>query len=430
MKYYLPDSQDLVDLSFDFTTERRGVGRVRDRDDRYAHEVFSGRAFDGMLVSKAIVDGTGGAGQARYTRVQRERLAHEGVHRSFRAVAHRWGPISFMGDCGAFSYIKQALPPYSVDEVITFYDAGDFDCGLSVDHVIPEFRPEWDSDLFGADCVPAAIRDRQALTLDLAADFHRTVRRGGLRFIPIGVAQGWSPRSYAFAVDALQKIGFRYVALGGVVRMKTPEILHCLAAIQGTRRPDTRLHLLGVSRLAELARFGELGVASFDSTSPLRQAFMADRGNYHTLDHAFSAIRVPQVEGNARLAARIRAGEVDEAEAREGERRCLRRLAEYDDGGCSLAVVLAALATYGRLHDARSDRGEEYREVLEARPWRACACEICRRLGHHVVVFRGAERNRGRGLHNVWVFYRRLARGLSESVVEASAQGGSVGRGT
>jgi hypothetical protein len=100
MKYYLPDSQDLVDLSFDFTTERRGVGRVRDRDDRYAHEVFSGRAFDGMLVSKAIVDGTGGAGQARYTRVQRERLAHEGVHRSFRAVAHRWGPISFMGDCG------------------------------------------------------------------------------------------------------------------------------------------------------------------------------------------------------------------------------------------------------------------------------------------------------------------------------------------
>jgi len=417
MKYYLPDSQDLVDPGFDFATERRAAGRVRDRDDRYAHEVFSERAFDGVLVSKAIVDGTGGAGQARYTRAQRERLIRDGVRGSFRAAAHRWGPLRFMGDCGAFSYIKQEVPPYTVDEVIAFYDAGGFDYGLSLDHIIPEFRPEWDSDLFGASRVPATVRDRQALTLELAAEFHRTVTRGKLGFIPIGVAQGWSPQSYAFAVDALQRIGFRYVAIGGVVSVKTSEILRCLAAIQAMRRADTRLHLLGVSRLAGLAGFGEYGVASFDSTSPLRQAFMADRGNYYTLDHAYSAIRVPQVEGNVRLAARIRAGEVDEADAREGERRCLQRLAEYDAGACSLAVVLAALGAYGRLHDPKRERGQDYREVLEARPWRACACEICRRLGHHVVVFRGAERNRGRGFHNVWVFYRRLARGLSEKAV-------------
>ncbi|MBA3545551.1 MAG: queuine/other tRNA-ribosyltransferase [Nannocystis sp.] len=414
MKYYLPDSQDLVDPSFDFTTERRGVGRVRDRDDQYAHEVFSERAFDGVLVSKAIVDGTGGAGQARYTQLQRARLARDGVHSSFRAADHRWGPLRFMGDCGAFSYIKQAAPPYTVDEVIEFYDRCGFDCGLSVDHIIPEYRPEWDDG--GTGRVPAVVRDRQALTLELAADFHRSVVRGGLRLTPIGVAQGWSPRSYAVAVDALQKIGFRYVALGGVARMKTPEILRCLEAIQATRRVDTRLHLLGASRLATLARFGEYGVASFDSTSPLRQAFMADTGNYYTLDHAYSAIRVPQVEGNVRLGARIRAGEVDEADARAGERSCLRRLADYDAGTCSLAVVLAALAAYGRVHDPRVDRGAAYREVLEARPWRACLCEVCRQLGHHVALFRGAERNRRRGFHNVWVFYRRLARGLREAL--------------
>lgn len=65
MKYYLPDSQDVVDPGFDFATERREVGRGSNSDDRYAHEVFSERAYDGVLVSKAIVDGTCGAGQAR-----------------------------------------------------------------------------------------------------------------------------------------------------------------------------------------------------------------------------------------------------------------------------------------------------------------------------------------------------------------------------
>jgi len=258
--------------------------------------------------------------------------------------------------------------------------------------------------------VPVAIRDRQALTLELAAEFYRTATRDGPRFLPIGVAQGWSPRSYARAVAALQQIGFRCVALGGIVPMTTVDILECLAAIQALRRSDTRIHLLGVTRLAGLARFAELGVVSFDSTSPLRQAFMADRANYHTLDHAYSAIRVPQSAANPRLAARIRAGEVDEADAREGERSCLRRLAEYEDGACSLAVVLAALAAYGRIHEPGVDRSAAYGEVLAARPWRSCACEICRRLGHHVVLFRGAERNRGRGFHNVWVFYRRLRR--------------------
>ena len=39
-----------------------------------------------------------------------------------------------------------------------------------------------------------------------------------------------------------------------------------------------------------------------------------------------------------------------------------------------------------------------------------CPCEICRRLGIHVMLFRGAERNRRRGFHNLFVFYRRLRR--------------------
>lgn len=414
MKYFLPDSQDLVDPSFDFQKEVRSADRVRHQDDHYAHEVFSTRAFDGILISKAIVDGTGGAGQAKYTQAQKRRILREGVRAFFRTEEHRWGPLTFMGDCGAFTYVKETVPPYTVDEVIEFYEKCGFDYGISVDHVILEFRPQWENDMFSAtnEAIPAAIRARQQVTLDLANEFFKTVQRNKLRFTPVGVAQGWGPRSYAHAATELQKIGFRYIALGGMVPLKTPDILSCLEAVHGTRQPDTKIHLLGVTRLAQLATFANYGVVSFDSTSPLRQAFKDDKDNYYTLDRTYSAIRVPQVQGNFRLEARIRSGEVDQDEARRKEQRCLQTLAEYDAGKRAIKTVLESLRDYEKLHDPRTDRTAIYREVLEAAPWKQCPCEVCKHLGHHVILFRGAERNRRRGFHNVWVFYQRLARGL------------------
>ena len=43
MKFFFPDSQDLVDPSFDFEKESRSDVRIRHQDDQYAHEVFSSR---------------------------------------------------------------------------------------------------------------------------------------------------------------------------------------------------------------------------------------------------------------------------------------------------------------------------------------------------------------------------------------------------
>ena len=78
MKFFFPDSQDLVDPSFDFRTERRSETRVRQRDDLYPHEIFAEPPYDGMLVSKGIVDGTG-SDERTYTLAQRHRLFREGV---------------------------------------------------------------------------------------------------------------------------------------------------------------------------------------------------------------------------------------------------------------------------------------------------------------------------------------------------------------
>lgn len=428
MKYFLPDSQDLVDPSFDFRKESRSLDRVRHQDDHYAHEVFSTRAFDGVLVSKAIVEGTGGVGQAKYTQAQKRRILREGVKAFFRAENHKWGPMSFMGDCGAFTYVKEKVPPFSVDSVIEFYEQCGFDLGISIDHVILEFKPQWEEGLFGGVADPstdptirAEILERQKLTLELANEFFKTTSRDKLCFTPVGVAQGWGPRSYAHAARELQKIGYRYIALGGMVPLKTPDILSCLQAVDGVRNKDTKIHLLGVTRLTQLSAFARHGVVSFDSTSPLRQAFKDDKDNYYTLDRTYSAVRVPQVQGNFRLEARIKAGEVDQDIARRAELRCLETLAEYDAGKRALKSVLEALRAYELIHDPRTDRTEIYREVLDARPWTKCACEVCQQLRYHVILFRGAERNRRRGFHNVWTFYQRLSRGLESQAVETNA---------
>jgi hypothetical protein len=204
-------------------------------------------------------------------------------------------------------------------------------------------------------------------------------------------------------------LGYNYIALGGMVPLKTPQIADCLKAVDDVRHPGTRLHLLGISRCEQIPAFEGMGVASFDSTSPFRQAFKDDRDNYYILNGAYAAIRVPQVDGNTRLRLRIQAGRVDQAKARTSEQRCLARLAGFDAGKASVKDVLDALSAYAEIVEPERDYSVQHRELLEAAPWRTCDCGICEQVGIQVCIFRGTERNKRRGFHNLCVFSRRLS---------------------
>jgi queuine/archaeosine tRNA-ribosyltransferase len=173
------------------------------------------------------------------------------------------------------------------------------------------------------------------------------------------------------------------------------------------------LHLLGISRCEHLPAFAPLGVVSFDSTSPLRQAFKDERDNYYTSRRNYAAIRVPQVDGNTQLKADIKAGRVNQSRARTLEQLCLRRLNEFDSGECTVQAVIDPLTAYGHLIDLDGDRTTEYRELLETAPWKRCSCGICERVGIQIVIFRGTERNKRRGFHNLYVFSRRLKKRLN-----------------
>jgi hypothetical protein len=408
LQFFFPDSQDQIDPTFDFISEERSIFRVRQRDDRYAHEVLGSTPFDGFLVSKTIVDGLPGAA-GKYTVAQRHRLYRVGIRDFFRLDGSTNPHLLTMGDCGAFSYVRDHEPPYQPDEVIDFYSECRFDLGVSVDHVILGYDEAADTDKDHPE--GENWRARQALTLSLASVFRKRCRARKVRFEPLGVAQGWSPSSYASAVKDLQKMGYRRIALGGMVPLKTSEILACLGTVSDVRRPDTQFHLLGITRCDHMEQFAGFGVTSFDSTSPFRQSFKDDSDNYYALrNKPYTALRVPQVDGNPKLRARIRAGHIRQEEAFKLERECLAALRRYDqDKTRSPKQALTALANYENLWDSsRKDRSEAYRRMLTDRPWRSCRCGLCKQSGIEIAIFRGAERNKRRGFHNLHVFGHQL----------------------
>ncbi|WP_206057674.1 MULTISPECIES: tRNA-guanine transglycosylase DpdA [Nocardiopsis] len=386
--------------TYDFFNDEYLPTRVRQRDDRYAHEVVTPTPYDGILVSKAIVDGSVN-GSGKYTSAQRARLYRMGIRKFFRLPKG----MSSLGDCGAFNYIDEEYPPYTVDEVLDFYEGCRFDSGVSIDHVIFGFEPGLDEHQ-----VDPAWAKRRRISLDLAEQFIGEVRNRGSLLEPVGAAQGWSPKSYADSVSRLQELGYQRIALGGMVPLKTPEILACLQEIDLVRSEGTELHLLGITRVDSMGKFKDYGVTSFDSTSAFRQAFMDDRNNYHTRDFSFTALRVPQVDANPALKRRILSGGVAQAEAVAAERNCLKCLRSFDRGEAGLEEAVEVLAVYEALVNGPKKKSyiDFYRRTLEAAPWKSCPCALCKEHGIDIAIFRGSERNKRRGFHNLTVLESKM----------------------
>jgi hypothetical protein len=212
-------------------------------------------------------------------------------------------------------------------------------------------------------------------------------------------------------------MGYRYIALGGMVPLKTPEILSSLRAVDDVRLPDTRLHLLGISRTESVNEFQRFGVVSIDSTSPFRQAFKDDKDNYYAPRRTYVAVRVPQIDANHRLKSRILAGELDQNEGRHLEAECLDALMTYARRDCDVDQPLSALRRYDEFlaepDKLPTDKTPLYRKTLKDRPWEKCKCGVCTTVGIHVVIFRGTERNKRRGFHNLFVFNHRLHKELA-----------------
>jgi hypothetical protein len=421
MKFIFADSHDFIDPGFDFEAEEYSADRRAQHDDIYPHEYFDAPPYDGILVSRATVGDERTNG--KYSTSQSLRFRRDGA-----AKYLRYDPASnggtLMGDCGAFSYVQEENPPYSVEDTFDFYAECGFTHGVSIDHAILGYNEVLDGpSLFdpkrdAGTGVPEEYVRRFDITMRLAGEFREYCRDHNAPFEAIGVAQGWSPKSYASAVRHLtENLGYSYVALGGMVPLKADQIRRCLDAVRQVA-PHVKIHIFGFTKADDLDSFAPFDVESFDSTSPMLRAFKDGTRNYRLDRRWYTAIRIPQADEERNLKQSVLAGRTNQKQLRLEEAEALEAVRRCSEGSLAVDEALEAVTRYS-LHMLngksrhlveRDPRAAAYRTTLEGRPWAECPCKICKDVGVEVIIFRGSNRNRRRGFHNLWQFHEQVRR--------------------
>lgn len=428
MKFLYSDTQDYVDPKYDFLTDSSPPKRERYWHDQYAHEIMDEAPYDGLLVSMSAIRKAPGvaASKVRYSTAEEQRLLREGARRFLRFDGSKHRDLMLMGDCGAFAYVEHPEPAYKPAEVVEFYLDAEFTHGVSPDHVIFECNLQNPT----ASAMPKDTLNRYEITLENARTFLGLVRKEGNLFEPMGAVQGWSPKSMADASALLVKMGYKYLAIGGLVPLKVDAIKQVLQAIRDKIGPVPQMHLLGFAKADHIDEFTGYGITSFDSTSPLIRAFKDEKSNYYKdngrggLDY-YTAIRIPQALDNARLMQGVKRGLFSPEDLQVREKRALRLLREFDKGKRSVEETLDGVMDYSQFlvrgdgtSVAAQDRAlattrARTARTLEDRPWNDCGCAICRAAGVEVIIFRGSNRNKRRGFHNLGVYHQHLGRALT-----------------
>lgn len=427
MKFLYSDTQDLVDPHYDFLADKNAPGREPYWGEVYAHELMSPAPYDGLLVAMSALRQAEGVAKSkvRYSTAEEQRFLRVGARRYLRfdGAAHR--ELMLMGDCGAFAYVEHSEPAYSPAEVVEFYlDAG-FTHGVSPDHVIFQCHLENPT----ASEVPKEATRRYEITLANAEEFRRLVFSEGTPFEPIAAVQGWSPASMAKASKTLIRMGYQYLAVGGLVPLRVEAIHAVLRAIREAIGPQPKLHLLGFAKADHIDAFTGYDIASFDSTSPLIRAFKDEKSNYYmdkgdgTLEY-YTAIRIPQALENTRLMHGVKKGIFDPVTLLAKERVALDAVRAFDrmpknlDGTVGAVMDYYQFLLYGEnvsavaREKAMLEMTRQVRRTLEHSPWKSCRCDVCRAVGVEVIIFRSSNRNKRRGFHNLSVYHRHLQKAL------------------
>jgi hypothetical protein len=412
--YFFPDWDDYVMEPFVHETAIEELGSQK---RRYAHQIFGtdDTPYDGLLVSLAQIY----TGKGALSRLDPEKVDRGDLRKQMKIPKR----LLLFGDCGAFSYAFQDKPPFSAGDAARLYHRLGFDVGASVDHIplLEIVSEDEQGKVVRRELTDEERRQRMELTARNAQAFLVACRQHRYKFVPLGVIQGVDVPSYVRYVHKYVDMGYKHIALGGLVPKPDSEILEICcavrAAIQARTRSETEnvwLHLFGILRPKIQQSFRLLGVSSFDSASYLRKAWLRSDQNYLAADGTrwYTAIRVP-ISSSKRLREAAEEQSIPNEQLREMETRCLNALCRFDGSKKARREVVDSVNDYGPLLERRGEDNhffEKHNEVLSDRPWEKCHCPVCRAMGIEVVVFRGTGRNKRRGFHNTWVLYHKILR--------------------
>ena len=402
--YFLPDWDDLLDPEFDFEGDVFSGPSREQRQDKHCSVLMRPQQMcDGILLSLAQ-HGTHKGPIRRLRGTEPDALSPPQLRKHFGLTDSQY----LFGDCGAYSYVNQELPTITVEQAVALYESYGFDFGASVDHIpVAAIR----SNGARLELPTQELTRRVETTRENARRFMDVAQKRRVRFNPVGTIQALSPEQYAQSVRVYYEYGYRHIAVGGLVPQSDRKIEENVrAVIQAANDLPERpwIHLFGVYRPKLQALFRQLKVDSFDSASYFRKAWLRSDQNYLSVDGRwYAALRVPMTsDGRTRLRLKSMHADLERLEVQE--REVLTLLCRYDHDKVSVNEVLDAVLEYD-VHLARSSETQsmraKYRQTLVDRPWRRCECNFCEKLGIHMLIFRGANRNKRRGAHNTLMLY-------------------------
>ena len=374
VKFYLPEWDDIVDPEYDFKADKKSEKYIHDKYSYGARiwNLISPPPIDGVLVSRPVLM----KNKKKYNKV---------IELGIRKFLRLPKSIEIMGDCGAWQYINEEKPIYDPVETLEFYARIGVDYGVSVDHI----------------AINKNHRNRVLITYNNAIRSFEVWKNKYKRdFILLGAVQGITLDDYILFVKRLHKLGYRHIAIGGLAKRKSIFIeyliSYLLKELSSLSEPFERIHFLGIARPRLVTKFLKLEEKiayeiSFDNATFLRMAWIRSSGNYLTLN------------GKSYTALRIRKGA-------PMENILLEKLFEYDEDKIDLNDIMKLVKDFVR-RTGDIKYLPYYYALLKDRPWKKCFCPICKTIGINVVIFRGNDRNRRRGFHNVWVFRNIFERG-------------------
>lgn len=392
MKYLIPEWDDLVDTGYDFINDAHSPEHRLDgkNHDFYMWDIFGVDKvpFDGVLVSRMTIQ----KNKKKY-----QNAVDKGIHKILRLP----DDFEILGDCGAFGYIDQTIPPFDPVEILQYYSDLGFNYGVSVDHlVVPQFENQKDN--------------RMLITYENGVKaFQEWKKKFREDFQLIVALQGWEISDYLKMYRNFIDLGVDHFGFGGLARSPTPYIMNLvdelIMEIKGSKNTPSYLHFFGLARFDLFKKYSELedlGTnVGFDSASYLRKAWLSSpksQSNYITIEgKGYTAIRVPFVQEDESKDE----GQNKELSLKYLEQECLKKLRLYDAGKEELETVVSQLTDFNKAIKADPGLVNHYRRTLSEKPWKKCECPICRNIGIDVIIFRGNNRNRRRGFHNVYSFY-------------------------
>lgn len=430
MKFYIPEWDDQVDAGYNFIKdEYSNTNSDEPRQKAYMWALFPQHQipFDGILVSLLNIIGR----KKKY-----QTILEKGGIRNFLQLPEKY-PI--LADCGAWGYInnEEEGPPFDSETVFKHYKAMGVNEGVTVDHlVLPQIKK-------GTKTIKVDTQRRMDITYQNGIQGHKLWKKQHKQDFDLLVGvQGLETTDYMNMFEMYIKHDIDSFAFGGLAKKTTKQVAdiidNIINHIEENDLKIRKIHFFGLGREQLFKRFQKVEkygiITSFDTSSWLRQAWLG--GNYHLIDKGqkknYTAIRVPFTHGK-RSSFKGKRALVDETNLPnliEAEKNVMNALRD-DENPDYIDHALEQIKSYDQLvqhelsrsykqhyqdnelkikamHDFYSKIEPKYSGVLKEQPWKKCDCVLCQEHGIDILIFRGNDRNRRRGFHNVYQIYFNL----------------------